>query len=244
MSKRLTERLLELEPELLERATKHPFLRDAGMRRLSQTELEAWLTQDRLYITCGYVPLIGALLQKIPETEQEPSHPSSTGFSDKLHILTGALTNIERELNFFEETAAENGLSLGVAPSSSEASSDSLLHHATRQYIWHINEVMKSVVSFKDAIILLWAMEIIYLKAWRYAASLRPTTTSTTAGPGMERAVNVLINNWTCPEFEEFVNQLGSLVDEIGANYTGADSLWIKTLHLELAFWRIARPSE
>lgn len=184
MSERLTERLLAQEPDLLQQATSHAFLRNAGAGELQQAQLEAWLTQDRLYITCGYVQLMGALLQKLSPTEQGPSHSSSTGFSTKLHILTAALTNIERELRFFEDTAAENGLRLDVAPSSALAGADhpqtsvsstSLLHPATRQYIDHIRKVSQPASSFNDALVLLWAMEIIYLQAWRFAASHRLT---------------------------------------------------------------------
>lgn len=249
MSERLTERLLRLNPELLKAATTHRFLRDAGKGELTKEQLEAWLTQDRLYITGGYVQLIGALLQKITPTRQEPSHIASTGFSHKLNVITAALTNIERELRFFEQTAGENSLRLDKVPLVSGAIGSSvhaqcipdLMHPTTQEYIDHIASVGRPDTLWSDAIILLWAMEIIYLKAWRFAASHRPTSASNENALGIETALDVLIENWTCSEFERFVDRLGALVDEISADYTGADHIWTQTLSLEIRFWETSQ---
>lgn len=242
MSGRLTEKLLLSEPDLLQSATTDAFLAKAGAGTLSQTQLESWLTQDRMYITCGYVQLIGALLCKIPRTHREPCHLDSIGFSDKLEILTAALVNIERELRFFEQTAVENGLRLDVGPSARCADSeggDEFLHPATRRYLEFISTVTEPSASFGDAIVLLWGMEVVYLRAWRYAATHRPQTQTRPLPPGMHNALNVLIHNWTSPEFEQFVNTLASLVDQLDVqSHPTANNIWRTTLQCEIEFWQ------
>jgi thiaminase len=100
------------------RATQHSFLVSAGKLELSAKSLEAWLTQDRLYALCGYSCFLGLLISKCPAPAAGPNNSLSKLHRKRLTVLAGAMSNIDREVGFFEDVARDNGLHLDAAKDS------------------------------------------------------------------------------------------------------------------------------
>jgi formylaminopyrimidine deformylase / aminopyrimidine aminohydrolase len=75
----------------------------------------------------------------------------------------------------------------------------------------------------------------VYLDAWRHAASLLKT--------GKEKsAVSSFAENWTSPEFEQFVHDLTNLVNGLqilpgSEGWKRAESIWARIVELEEMFW-------
>ena len=52
----------------------------------------------------------------------------------------------------------------------------------------------------------------VYLDAWKYVKSLLPSVSEERASPA-HAAIKKLVDNWTCPEFEQFVETLAGIVN-------------------------------
>lgn len=75
----------------------------------------------------------------------------------------------------------------------------------------------------------------VYLDAWRHVASLLKNVKE-------KSAVSSFAENWTSPEFEQFVHDLANLVNglQIPAGSEGwkrAESIWARIVELEEGFW-------
>lgn len=114
MNATLTQQLLSLSKEDYAAATTHPFLVAAGRLTLSPQALQSWLAQDRFYALLGYTKFLGRLIAKIPSPEEDPDTVDSKVQRRRLAVLAGAMANIDREVNFFENVARENGLDLAA----------------------------------------------------------------------------------------------------------------------------------
>lgn len=55
----------------------------------------------------------------------------------------------------------------------------------------------------------------LYLDAWTYASNHLPTPLPFSLEPGSSRALLSLIPNWSSPEFQKFVDDIGDLVNDI-----------------------------
>ena len=53
----------------------------------------------------------------------------------------------------------------------------------------------------------------VYLDAWKYAKSLLVNVPDHSDGDSTLPAVRQLVENWTCPEFEQFVDDIADLVN-------------------------------
>ncbi|RVX68510.1 hypothetical protein B0A52_07934 [Exophiala mesophila] len=164
----LTTILINNSPGQLQAATQHPFLRLAGLGQLPKHILSRWLSQDRLYAQ-AYIGFIGSLIARVV-LPHPYVHDQSTSLRWRIvNMLSSAMTNIHRELNFFSTTARKYGLDLEMpAPNSPAFEADS----ATMQYI----ELFRAFgsdpsMSLLEGMIVLWATETVYLRAWTYAAS-------------------------------------------------------------------------
>ena len=99
----MTTYLLSSFPTPLRAATQPPFLRAAGLGRVSKALLSTYLSQDRIYQE-AYIRFIGSLLAKC-RLEDELSWKI-------IDTLIEALKNIRMELDAFEGIAGKYGLNL------------------------------------------------------------------------------------------------------------------------------------
>lgn len=245
----LTAHLLGHLPESYRAATTHAFLRDVGSRSITSEELSFWLAQDRLYAAHAYPRFIGLLIAKIPFA----SHHGITSPEEKhnqriLAVLASAMSNIVREATFFQDISGRYGLDLSSWAERKE----------TRDYKAEMISVA-SVGTLAEGLVFLWAMEKVgfeqiwfgeydkrfvlkvYLDAWWYAASAAPSTASEPPN-SHKSAISSLVDNWTNSDFEAFVDDIGSLVNEMGLlpgsdAWKRAEHAWARVLELEIAFW-------
>lgn len=226
----LTSHLLSLDNSAFEAATQHPWLALAGTSRLSKPALLAWLAQDRLY-ALSYVSFIGSLLSKT-------SLSSTADRAETLEwrvasTLIDALTNIRREIGMFEHVLrSEFAWSEGGERATTE----------TRAYQGLFAGSAAPHQSLLVGMTALWATEKCYLEAWRFAAAQQSDEHVDPAkGDVMQ---TILIPNWTNAEFEQFVDAIGTLVDELAKDIPHESSernkcedVWKQVLWAEKNFW-------
>ncbi|KAE8144139.1 heme oxygenase-like protein [Aspergillus avenaceus] len=250
----LTPHLRSLTPH--QKATTHPFLHAAGNGTLPKQTLSKWLSQDRLYAQ-SYITFIGSLLSKL----QLPTSPSPSAHATiakrVIRVLIDALQNITRELEFFKSVAGEYGLDLGMSwdcdlddfgngndneEKGKERFGPSPVTHA---YLDMFGRAGSAGASLLEGMVVLWASEVCYLTAWRFARGVMESTEGRgelDGGALRER----FIPNWTSGEFEEFVNAIGDLVDELAGEVDGrekevllekCEGWWRQVVWLEERFW-------
>jgi thiaminase len=222
---KLTTHLLAHAPEAFTSATQHPWLHLAGTNALSRPSLLAWLTQDRLY-ALNYPTFIGSLLSKV--------HLSSAARRIETlewricSLLIESLTNIRRELQMFEDVLKEEF---------DWQEGGEVARQETRAYADVFAGATRSAAGLLEGMVVLWATEKCYLEAWKFA---RDQVSKDDSGEDVLR--KTLIPNWTCAEFEEFVDTIGGLVDELGVNasmeeWGKAEDAWRQVLWAEEKFW-------
>ncbi|KAL2014804.1 hypothetical protein VTN00DRAFT_2329 [Thermoascus crustaceus] len=250
----ITSLLLSTFTSSFHRATTHPFLQLAGQGKISKKVLSEWLSQDRLYAQ-AYLRFIGLLLSKVVIPPRNPD-------SSRLHeptteqrifdILVDALTNIQRELRFFESVAEEFGLDLTALPREDEGWSVFGPNSVTRAYIDLFMSSGSPGSSLLEGMCVLWATEYCYLRAWQYAKEQMeqrggdPSSKEDADGGALRLK---FIPNWTCCEFEDFVVKLRDVVDEMGGRIKGAEEgerergkclgWWKQVLWAEERFWPV-----
>jgi len=256
--KRITGLFTSTFGSLFDRATKHPFLKAAGQGQISKEILSQWLAQDRLYAQ-SYVRFIGLLLSKVCLPSGNPNTRKSqdpTTEQRVFDVLVEALVNIQRELRFFESTAAEYGLDLTALPNEVEGEGTSGIFGPspiTRAYIDLFMSAGSAGVSLLEGMSVVFATEYCYLHAWKYAAFTSMSTSTATglvddlddADGGALR--QRFIPNWSSLDFEQFVIRLQDVTDELGGRVKGAEERerergkclgwWKQVLWLEERFW-------
>ncbi|KAF9043504.1 heme oxygenase-like protein [Hymenopellis radicata] len=225
----LTQHLLSLDPSAYTAAVKHAFLQQAGDGTLDHSRLGLWLSQDRIYAAHAYPRFIGSLISLIPYSASHAIGSPEEKLNQRiLDILVISLTNVIREVNFFEDTAKRWALKIEGRPE----------RKGTRDYTAEMGKVAHGT-SIVDGLVFLWAMEKIYLDAWtgvHESLAMVEKTTST------QTALAVLSDNWSCPEFVEFVDKLTKVVDDLGvtpgsAEWKRAEEVFHRTVELEEGFW-------
>ncbi|GAA5996622.1 uncharacterized protein JCM10292_003093 [Rhodotorula paludigena] len=221
-------------------ATQHPFLAAAGKHELSSAKLSEWLTQDRMYALHG-----SSLISALPLSS--PAH--QTASQSTLSLLSYALSNIHREVGFFDSLSPRFGLDLATRPTAAAGGAGrlegSLMRTETRAYVNLLiatgAEAGRNGGGMEEGLVLLWAMEKLYNQAWIFAASHKPTDPRTT-DERTSAALAELIDNWTNDEFAEFVKRCEEAVE--GLNLQEGTEEWIRaeemfkyTLYLEQRFW-------
>lgn len=118
----------------------------------------------------------------------------------------------------------------------------------TRAYIDMFMSSGSSGVSLIEGLAVLWATEVCYLRAWKYAASFLEqrggeAKDDTDGGALREK----FIPNWSSPEFEAFVDRIGDLLDEMAGQIKGVEEeeamrgrcleWWRQVVWLEERFW-------
>ncbi|PCH35359.1 heme oxygenase-like protein [Wolfiporia cocos MD-104 SS10] len=228
----LTTHLISLStPRPYSAATEHPFLTAAGLGTLPPALLSLYLSQDRLYAAHAYPAFIGRILSAVPFSSLDASDSVKERRNQRIvAVLTYALQNVVREVNFFGETAKKWGLQLDVWRE----------RKATRDYTAEMARVSASG-HMEDGLVFLWAMERVYLDAWKHVRSLTPVPT----GEGSTApAVAQLVSNWTNLEFVRFVDDLADLVNSLEIQpgtlaWVRAEAIWARVIELEEAFWPV-----
>jgi thiaminase len=253
--------------KVFDRATQHPFLKAAGQGQVPKKTLSQWLAQDRLYAQ-AYVRFIGGLLSKVtlPPCNPDTKKCRSPTTEQRIFgILVDSLVNIQRELQFFEDTAVEYGLDL-MALAEHQNEDDSMgtnvfgAQPVTRAYTDLFMSASSPGTTLLEGMTVLFATEYCYLHAWQYAASLMATCPPSSAAPspasfsvGHEKDLDggalrrKFIPNWSSPQFAQYVTTLGEITDELAGRLKGAEELerekgkavgwWRQVLWLEERFW-------
>lgn len=118
----------------------------------------------------------------------------------------------------------------------------------TRAYIDMFMSAGSSGVSVLEGLAVLWATEVCYLRAWRYAASFLETREGDPKDDVDGGALREkFIPNWSSTEFEGFVNRIGDVVDEMAGRIKGVEEeeamrgrcleWWRQVVWLEERFW-------
>ncbi|KAI0703682.1 heme oxygenase-like protein [Cerioporus squamosus] len=220
MSVPLTTHLVSLStPRPYAAATEHAFLTAAGTGTLPLPLLSLYLSQDRIYAAHGYPRFIGQLLTRIP---------------DVVKLLAFALQNVHREVGMFAEVERKYGLNFGQWRE----------RKATRDYTAEMARV-GAFGTLEDGLVFLWAMERLYLDAWKYAKSLLVNVPNP-EGDLTLPAIRQLVENWTCPEFERFVDDIADLVNRLPISpgtsaFSRAEEIWARVVELEEMFWPLGR---
>lgn len=149
-------------------------------------------------------------------------------------MIIDCLNNIRNEMKMFEETAAaEEWLEdiCDAPPSVQTRAYQDLFAGATAQG-------RPLVVG----LVVLWATEECYLRAWRFAWSKMDQGLKPKEKDVMQRT---FIPNWSSPEFEAFVRRIGNLVNKFGNERIEQDGwewqecelAWRQVLWAEKEFW-------
>lgn len=247
----LTAHLLEVDPEKFQTATRARFLEKAGGGSLSKEILEQWLPQDRLYAQ-AYIRFASLLLANLPL----PSSVSPNHMNERLvDLVIGAITNVRRELKFFEAVAGKYGLALEAKTVSTGVQMYQSLFSSIGQ------EIEQDKRSLLDGFVLLWATEKCYLDAWTYASSF-----ASSSPPEQDRDGGALrkefIPNWSSKDFKKFVDECAEAADgvwvelqdakkrellmrgnwlEVGKDQSkwleSMKQIWMGVLEAEIVFW-------
>lgn len=208
---------------------------------MDKHDLSRWLSQDRLYAET-YISFISSLISRVTLPYEFVADKSKSLRWRIITLLNGALQNILRELDFFTETASEYGLSL-QEPYSKDTS-EFLPVAATEAYMTLFQSFARDAQqSLLEGMIVLWATEVCYLKAWTNAAQHQPKDAqhdSDADGGALRKA---FIPNWTSDEFGVFVNDIAEITDAL-AEREGAmkkvevyKALFLHVLDIEKSFW-------
>ena len=145
--KTLTEHLNSITtPTHFKAAVAHPFLLAAATRTLPAQRLALYLYQDRIYAAQAYPRFISQLITKIPLDDANKTARATR----TLTLLVGCLTNIVREVAFFDTTAHTYNLPLDHGYWRERK--------ATRDYTAEMARI-GALASLEDGLVFLWAME-------------------------------------------------------------------------------------
>ncbi|KAF5018666.1 hypothetical protein F66182_9341 [Fusarium sp. NRRL 66182] len=251
MTYSLTQQLLVSDEQGYKRATQSEFLRLAGHGKASKDLLGRWLANDRLYIH-SYCRGLGNVLSflEYPATVRRGADPGAT--TQLLDWIVAALVNIRREEKFFINTAADYGININLETQGDGSVASSTKLEGLRRWEELFSSVAASedVLPWLEAAVVYWGTEKCYLDAWSWAKAqlTEQGDASKDADGGAVR--KEFINNWTCKEFVEFVDDLGRIIDDAVAKevdkngedvkerlFKRVEGKWQDVLKAEEAFW-------
>ncbi|KAG0760851.1 hypothetical protein G6F33_004902 [Rhizopus arrhizus] len=237
---KLTDHLLSLNKSEFEKATQHPFLTQVGTLEIKPEHLKSWLIQDRYY-TGGYIKMMGIMISRLPlYQEQRELGDNDASYTPEraqriIKTLSFALSNVHRESNFFTDL-------LSRSPYAAQGSFEQK-EWTTRYVDFHKKVAYESGYDLGEALVVLWAMEFVFYTAWSHAKTIN-------AGRGKDseevhvKTCHELMTNWTLEEFKEFVDDCGSLVNELvfddPKRLASFEKVYKDTLALEVKFWDMA----
>ncbi|PFH50615.1 hypothetical protein AMATHDRAFT_144738 [Amanita thiersii Skay4041] len=230
MTTNITDHLVSLKTRVsYAAATAHPFLVSAGNGTLDPALLALWLSQDRIYAAHAYPHFIGSLIANIGFDSNHGITSHQELFNQRiLKLLVFSLDNVIREVNFFKDAAEKWGLPL----------ESWMERQSTRNYTAEMARVAGGR-NIEDGLVFLWAMEKVYLDAW---TGVHRGLASIPGGNPSDSAVASFANNWSSPEFVEFVDELATLVNDLGIKpgteaWIRAEGIWSRIVELEADFW-------
>jgi thiaminase len=233
-NKSLTQHLLSLDPAALHHATHAPFLSKAATSTLPASIARSWLAQDRLY-ALSYVTFAATLLSKV--RIPTPSNRLETLEWRIADSLIAALTSIKDEIKLFEDVAKDQGWS--------DVLDATVPDRATREYQGLFATAAGPNASVLRGLVVLWATEECYLRAFSGAAETMGKDGGGEKGhreEGSNVMAKTFIPNWSSKEFQEVVAGLKGLVDELGKTVgeeewrdAEGDFSWV--LRVEKDFW-------
>ena len=239
---KLTEHLLSLEKCKLQKATQHEFLRQVGTLTVEPQHLKSWLLQDRYY-TGGYIKMMGIMISRLPlyqdQREVEDNDPSWSKEKAQriIKTLSFALSNVHRESEFFTDI-------LGREPYlQCPQSEDQKLW--TKQYVEFVQKTAhNSGYDLGEALVVLWAMEEMFFRAWNYAKSIYQDNVKHQDKSIHTESCQELMINWTMEEFGVFVQECASHVNELSttdpSRLARLEKVYKDILDLEVEFWDMA----
>ncbi|TFY81883.1 hypothetical protein EWM64_g2126 [Hericium alpestre] len=208
-------------------ATEHNFLTAAGNGTVSPKLFGFWLAQDRLYAAHAYPRFIGRLIAGIPwSSTHAPGSKEEQLNQTILRVLVYSLQNVVREVGFFDEYAKKFDLQIDHWRERKE----------TRDYTAEMARI-SAEGDILDGLVFVWAMEQVYLDAWRYAASVQERSSVSE-----DHFTRAFVANWTNDEFVKFVNDLAGLVNSFDVKpgterFNRLEMIWLRVVELEEAFW-------
>ncbi|KAH7330381.1 hypothetical protein BKA65DRAFT_509283 [Rhexocercosporidium sp. MPI-PUGE-AT-0058] len=233
---KLTDHLLSLSPHSFTSATQTTFLSHAGAGTLSKDVLQTWLGQDRLYAQ-AYIRFAALLLANVTLSGKV----DGGSFEERLlDLILSSITNVRRELKFFEDVAQRYDLDIS---STEESVSEGVKLY--RSLFFDTGEAVEAGgMGLLEGMALLWGTEVCYLTAWRYAASC---STGTTQGNEEDGGAlrKEFIPNWTSSEFSAFVDEIAEFMDklwEMDGNKERlevVEGIWKNVLDVEKEFWPV-----
>lgn len=248
-----TQNLVESDPDGFQRATQSPFLKQAAQGTLSKEVLGKWLANDRIYIH-SYIRGIGHLLSFL----QVPSQVTTPGTKDSaatrlLDWMVDALVNIRREEKFFVDTAAQYGITVDLERQVDGTVLDSAKLEGLCRFETLFNTLSASEgqhLPWLECAVVFWGTEKCYLDAWSWAKSQLDETQDGSQDADGGALRNEFIGNWTGKEFQQFVEQLGEIIDEgvrqaiethgdmaLNSLRERAEAKWRLLIEAEMTFW-------
>lgn len=244
----LTQYLLNLDREAFKNATEAKFLEKAGKGTLSKEVLQKWLSQDRLYAQ-AYIRFASLLLANTPlPSTVAPEHVNE----QLVDLILDSLTNVRRELKFFEGVAERYGMDINAKDISEGVKLYRRLFFGTGE------GVEAGKIPFLDALVVLWGTEKCYLEAWRYASTFSAQDNNVHADEDGGALRKEFIPNWTSTEFVAFVDKIGEFVDLLWKGSSGfqerrvegsgvekeesrrrMEGIWGRLLEAERVFWPV-----
>lgn len=155
--------------ELWKAATEHPFLLAVRDQTITAEAFDRWLVQDAHYVA-DLLAFQARLLARAPRRAQR--------------VLADGCVGLVAELDWFEQKAAQRGVSL-----------DAPRLPATRSYAELLARL--DTLPHDAAVTALWALEQVYLDAWTGARGPTPLAE--------------FAEHWSAPEFREYVAALAEL---------------------------------
>lgn len=248
----LTKQLLATDEEGYKKATQSEFLKLAANGQLSKDILGRWLANDRLYIH-SYCRGLGLLLSflQYPDNVRRGQDPGAE--TKLLDWIVGALVNIRREENFFIDTAAEYGIEINLETQANGRVAESTKLEGLRRWEALFQSVAPGegdILPWLEAAVVYWGTEKCYLDAWSWAKAQLTVQEDPSKDADGGAVRKEFINNWTCKEFVEFVDDLGRIIDEAVAKEVEkkgegfkaellrrVEGKWQDVLQAEEVFW-------
>lgn len=164
----LANHLLTRDPDAVSSATQNPFLSHAGCGTISAEALSQWLAQDA-HISRAFVNFVGKLIGKMRLPETTISMENTTFRA--MDLLISTLTNVRREMSFFDNTASKYGLH--IEPVQAKP--------ATKGFIDLFASAAGPESSLLEGLVLLWATEHVRpgrkLSPWSKCANQKSSVT-------------------------------------------------------------------
>lgn len=251
-SRSFTKELIESDKAGYQRATQSSFLAAAAHGQVSRDVLGQWLANDRMYIH-NYISGTGRLLAThgLPVISALGSNSAIVKLVD---WLIEALVNVRREERFFIDAASRYGIGIDLPTSADGRVADGAKLEGLRRFekLFASCEPRKGeLLPWLEDATVFWGTEKCYLDAWSWAKSQIGSAGSDVASDADGGALRKeFIPNWSSQEFAEFVDRLGSIIDQAvdemvkaggekvrSGLFGRAEAKWTELLAAEEAFW-------